>query len=53
MNVRKDRKILEEAIKRGIKTAAELAAYLRLREENSAGNLEAGLSRRWTLCRTF
>ena len=29
MNIRKDRRLLREAIAEGIRTAAELAAYLR------------------------
>ena len=53
MDVRKDRKILEEAIRRGIKTAAELAAYLRLLETESLGILPAELRRKPTLFRTF
>jgi len=49
MNIRKDRKMLETAIERGVKTAAELAAYLRLLEAESRE-----LFRRTpTLCRTF
>ena len=42
MNIRKDRKILREAITRGIKTAAELAAYLRLIETESNPLLRNG-----------
>ncbi|GEM_PF-4305697 len=32
MNIRKDRNLLADAIARGVKTAAELAAYLRMLE---------------------
>jgi len=32
MNIRKDRNLLADAIARGVKTAAELAAYLRTLE---------------------
>jgi len=42
MNVRKDRRILKEAITRGIKTAAELAAYLRSLETESKMMLQGG-----------
>ncbi len=30
MNIKKDRKILEEALRLGLKTAAELAAFWRM-----------------------
>ncbi len=34
MNIRKDRKVLKEAIAAGIRTAAELALYLRTLESH-------------------
>lgn len=45
MNIRNDRSILEEAIRRGIHTAAELAAYLKDLRLHSESFLDTNMRR--------